>query len=835
MRNLPNDARTPIAFNTGICIVREVTLSFFRDLQFSIRQLRRAKVFAAVAILTLALGIGSNTAIFSVFYSVLLRPLSFRDADRIVMVNERAKQFPTLSVSWQNLRDWETQSTSFEEFGAARVFTMALTGNDEPEQVPSEMISGNLLHLLGVNVAAGRGITPNDDQPSSSAVALLGYGLWQRKYSGSSEVLGKSITLDRQSYTIIGILPKGYELLNQTPDIVIAMGPWAAKLPDDRSWHPGIFAIARLKSNVPLANARAEMSTIARRLYEKYPNDNIALDAVVNPMHEQLVSQSRPALLTLLGAVIFVLLIACGNIANLMLTRATARRRELSIRISLGASDWQIIRQLIIEGLLLSLMGAVAGVALAYALLPSLISLAGTSLPPNADVRIDIHVLLFTALLSICSGVFFGVAPAGHVRISDLRAILNESERAGVGKQARTLRNILVVSEISLALLLLMGAGLFVRSLSRLSAVSLGFSDDHILVADLQVPPPSAAPADAHRNMDFYDNTLRELHSLPGVRNVASASTLPVSGQGAVIHFNIQGRPPRNGSEYIMANYRTISSEYFQTLRIPLLQGRWIESTDSENTPPIVVINEAMVKTYFPNENPIGKKMQIGATPDNSVPWMLIVGVVGNVKQSLVADMPTEFYVPYRQANEVLPVRTMSVVLRTEVDPRALIPDLRATVHRVNPNQPVVKIRTMEDNVAQNFSQPRFRTLLLVVFAGIALLIAAVGVYGVMAYATVQRAGEMATRMALGCSVEKVFMLVVTDGLRLTLIGVVIGTAFGLALSRWLKSLLFGVSATDALTLTGSILVVLIAGLAATLLPARRASRIEIATMMREN
>jgi putative ABC transport system permease protein len=819
----------------GIRTAREVILSLLRDLQFSIRQLRRAKVFAAVAILTLALGIGCNTAIFSVFYSVLLRPLTFREPDRVVMINERAKQFPILSVSWQNLRDWETQSTSFEEFGAARVFTMALTGSDEPEQLPSEMISGNLLHLLGVNVVAGRGITPSDDQPSSSAGALLGYGLWQRKYSGSADVLGKSITLDRQSYTVIGVLPKGYELLQQSPDIVIAMGPWAAKLPDDRSWHPGIFAIARLKSSVPLANARAEMTTIARRLYEKYPDDNIALDAVVNPMHEQLVSQSRPALLTLLGAVIFVLLIACGNIANLMLTRATARRRELSIRISLGASDWQIIRQLIIEGLLLSVAGAIAGVALAYALLPSLLHLAGTSLPPNADVRIDIHVLLFTAILSICAGVLFGVAPAGHVRISDLRSILNESERAGVGKQARTLRNILVVSEISLALLLLMGAGLFVRSLNRLSAVSLGFSDDHILVADLQVPPPSAVPADAHRNMDFYDNALRELHSLPGVRSVAAASTLPVSGQGAVIHFNIQGRPPRNGSEYIMANYRTISSEYFQTLRIPLLQGRWIEGTDRENTPPIVVINEAMAKTYFLNENPIGKKMQIGATPDNSVPWMMIVGVVGNVKQSLVADMPTEFYVPYRQANEVLPVRTMSVVLRTEVDPRALIPDLRATVHRVNPNQPVVKIRTMEDNVAQNFSQPRFRTLLLVVFAGIALLIAAVGVYGVMAYATVQRAGEMAIRMALGCSVEKVFMLVVTDGLRLTIIGVAIGTAFGLALSRWLKSLLFGVSATDALTLTGSILVVFIAGLTATLIPARRASRIEIATMMREN
>jgi predicted permease len=335
--------------------------------------------------------------------------------------------------------------------------------------------------------------------------------------------------------------------------------------------------------------------------------------------------------------------------------------------------------------------------------------------------------------------------------------------------------------------------------------------------------------------MDFYENTLRQLHSLPGVRSVAASSFLPVSGQGSVIHFNIQGHPPRNASEYIMANYRTVSSEYFQALRIPLLQGRWIEDSDREGMPPIVVINQAMAKTYFGDQSPIGKKMQIGAIPDNTVPWMMVVGVVGNVKQTLVSDMPTEMYVPFRQANEVLPVRNMSFVMRTEVDPRTLIPDLRKTVQQINPNQPVVRIRTMEENVAQNFAQPRFRTLLLVVFAGIALLIAAVGVYGVMAYATVQRSGEMAIRMALGCSVDRIFMLVVTDGLRLTLIGVAIGTVLGLALGRWLKSLLFGVSSTDALTLVAAIAVVIVAGMAATIIPARRASRIEIATMMREN
>ncbi len=810
-------------------------MSLVRDLQFSLRQLRKSMVFTVVAVATLALGIGCNTAIFSVFYSVLLRPLPFPDPDRVVMVSERATQFPILSVSWQNLKDWEAQSTSFQEFGATRVFTSALTGNGDPEQIPSQMISGNLLHLLGVNVIAGRAIQAADDQPASPAVVLLGYGLWQRKYGGSQDIIGHAINLDNQSYTVIGILPKGYELLQQSPDVVVAMGPWASKLPDDRSWHPGIIAIARLKQDVPLKQARAEMSTIAKRLLEKYPADNIALDAVVNPMHEQLVSQAKPALITLLGAVIFVLLIACGNIANLMLTRATARRREISIRISLGASDWQIIKQLVIEGLLLSIMGAIAGVGLAYALMPSLIHLAGTSLPPGTDVRIDAHVLLFTAALSICAGVFFGVAPAGHVRLSDLRSILNETERGAVGKQAKALRNMLVVSEISLALLLLMGAGLFVRSLNRLAAVSLGFSDDHILVADLPVPPAGAAAADAHRNMDFYENTLRQLHSLPGVRSVAASSFLPVSGQGSVIHFNIQGHPPRNASEYIMANYRTVSSEYFQALRIPLLQGRWIEDSDREGMPPIVVINQAMAKTYFGDQSPIGKKMQIGAIPDNTVPWMMVVGVVGNVKQTLVSDMPTEMYVPFRQANEVLPVRNMSFVMRTEVDPRTLIPELRNTVHTINPNQPVVRIRTMEENVAQNFAQPRFRTLLLVVFAGIALLIAAVGVYGVMAYATVQRSGEMAIRMALGCSVDRIFMLVVTDGLRLTLIGVAIGTVLGLALGRWLKSLLFGVSSADALTLVAAIAVVIVAGMAATIIPARRASRIEIATMMREN
>jgi len=810
-------------------------LSLIKDLQFSLRQLRKAKVFAVVAVVTLALGIGCNTAIFSVFYSVLLRPLPFSEPDRLVIVSERAASFPMLTASWLNFKDWKAQNLSFEEFGATRVTTMAMTGSGQPEQIPGQMISGNLLHMLGVNPVLGKPIGAVDDQPASPAVALLGYGLWQRRFGGAQSVLGQTITLDRQAYTVIGVLPQGFELLHQTPDFVVAMGPWASKLPDDRSWHPGINAIARLKPGVSLSQARAEMSTIAKRLYAKDSVDNIAIDAVVNPMQAQLVSDVKPALTMLMGAVIFVLLIAIGNIANLMLTRATARQREIAIRMSLGASDWKIVKQLIVEGLVLSLTGAAAGVALAYLLMPSLLHAAGGVLPPGTEVHIDARVLLFTVLLSIGAGVFFGVAPASHIRMRELRTVLNETERAGSGKRTKLLRSGLVVSEISLALLLMVGAGLFVRSLSRLSAVNLGFSDDHLLVADLPVPPAATAPAEAHRNMDFYENTLRELRNLPGVKSAAATSFLPVSGQGSAIHFNIQGRPPRNPSEYVIANYRVASSEYFQALRIPLIAGRWIEDADREGAPPVVVINQAMAKMYFGDRSPLGKKMQIGALPDDTTPWMMVVGVVGNVKQSLVTDMPTEMYVPYRQANEVLPVRTMSVVLRTDVDPRLLIPNLRETVRRINPDQPVVRVRTMEENVAQNFSQPRFRTLLLLIFAGLALLIAAVGVYGVMAYSTAQRSGEMAIRMALGCSVERIFTLVLTDGLRLTLIGVGIGAALSIVVGHWLKSLLFGISSTDAVTLLGAIAVVVAAGMVATLLPARRASRVQIASMMREN
>jgi predicted permease len=411
--------------------------------------------------------------------------------------------------------------------------------------------------------------------------------------------------------------------------------------------------------------------------------------------------------------------------------------------------------------------------------------------------------------------------------------VLNETDRGAVSRGAKALRDALVVSEIALALLLLMGAGLFLRTLSRLSDVSLGFSSDHLLVADL--PVTSQQPGGPSQTVNFYENTLHQLASLPGVTAAGAASYLPVSGDGSILHFNIHGRPPHNSSEYILANYRAVSSGYREALRMPLIEGRWISDADREGAQPVVVINQAMARAFFPNEDPIGKTMQVGATPEDSVPWMTIVGVVGNMKQSLVTDTSSEMYVPFRQANLVLPVRSMSVVLRTAYDPHAVAQTLIQAVHRINANQPVVRVRTMDDNVAQNYTQPRFRSLLLSIFAGIALVIAAVGIYGVMAYSTVQRSTELAIRMALGCSTRRIFLIVVKDGMRKIAYGVAIGLVLGLLLARSVKSLLFGVSAADWLTWGLSIVVIVAAGVLACLVPASRAARISIIETIREN
>ena len=805
--------------------------SLLLDLRYAGRRLRLTPVFTLMAVLTIALGIGATTAIFTVFNAVLLRPLPFRDPGRVLLLTEHLPKFPIMTVSYQNYVDWRDQSRSFEAVAAVRTAAMTLTGKDEPERLIGQMATANLFDLLGVQLALGRPFLKSEDQAGGAPVVLISYGLWQRRFGGARDALGQSIVLDNKPYSIVGVLPAGFQPVSQVPDVIVPFEPWAKTLPDDRSWHPGIQPIARLKKDVSLEQARAEMTAIAKRLEQQYPIYDTGTGANVDRMQDLLVQNVRPALLLLLGAVSFVLLIACTNVANLLLARAAAREREIAVRAAIGATRLRILQQLLTESVLLAATGAVFGLVIAYAAMPPLLRLAATSLPGNANPQPDLWVLAFTTAIAVLAGVACGLAPAIHSWRVDVRSALSATDRGGVDAGTLRLRGALVVSEVAVAMLLLAGAGLLIRSFERLSSVAPGFATDHILIADLPVSP--GAHPNAAERMGLFDAVLERSAALPGMRSVGAASFLPLSGSGSVIHFNIQGRPPKSAHEFIMAGYRAVSAGYLQTLGVPLIQGRLFTDADRDGAPAVVVINQTMARTFFSNQNPIGQHLQLGALPEKSVPWMEVIGVVGDVRQGLDSDAPTEMYLPFRQANQLLPVFTLSVVMRTATDPQAQASAFRGLVHGIDANQPVVKIRTMDDNLATSISQPRFRTILLSIFAAIALLLAAVGIYGVMAYSVTQRTREIGIRMALGSTPAGVFRIVIGNALRLTAIGIAVGIVAAFALTRYLSSLLFQVRVMDPLTLGAVIIVLAGVSLFASYLPARRATHVHPVVALR--
>ncbi len=805
--------------------------TLIHDVRFAARRLRKSAGFTVVAVITLALGIGANTAIFSVVNAVLLRPLPYRDPSRLVLLSEHTPDFPILSVSYENYKDWRDQSHSFESVGAVRNAALTLTGSGEPERLPAQMATASLFDVLGVQPVRGRVFAAEEDRPGAGGVALISYGLWQRRF-GAARVLGQAITLDNKPYTVIGVLPPGFQVLQQAADVIVPFEPWAKTLPNDRNWHPGILPIARLKSGVSLEQARTEMTTIAKRLEQQYPIYNSGTGAIVNVMQAQLVENVRPALLVLLAAVGFVLLIACANVANLLLARAAVRQREIAIRTAIGATRGRIVRQLLTEGVLLSATGAVLGLLFAQAAMTPLLKLAASSLPSIAKVHLDLWVLVFTTLIAVAAGIGFGLAPALHTRRIDIRGALNETDRGAVGHGTARFRGALVVSEVAVAMLLLVGAGLLIRSFARLASVAPGFSVDHILIADIPLSP--TGHGNAAERMAFFDRILERAVALPGVRSVGAASFLPVSGQGSIIHFNIQGRPPKSPHDFILTNYRAVSASYLQTLGVPLVQGRFPTDADRDGAPPVVVINQTMARTFFRDQSPLGQHLQLGATPENDVPWMEVVGVVGDVRQGLASETPAEMYVPFRQANQVLPVFTLSMVMRTSSEPLALANSLRSAIHELDADQPVVKMRSMEENLAGSISQPRFRTLLLGIFAGIALLLAAVGIYGVMAYSVAQRTREIGVRIALGSTPGAIFRLIIGNGMRLAVAGVAVGVLAAVALTRYLSSFLFQVGAYDPLTLVAVASLLCAIAILACYLPARRATQVDPMAALRE-
>ena len=798
--------------------------TLLQDARYALRTLAKSPAFTLVAVLTLALGIGANTAIFTVVNAVLLRPLAFRDPSRIVLVTEKSK-YPTYTTSYQNYKDWRDQSTSFEAMPASCPVTLALTGQGEPEQLQGRYATAGFFPLLGVAPVAGRDFLPEEDKPGGASVVIISYGLWQRRFGGSLEWLGKAINLGSKPYTVIGILPPGFQFL-QPADVFIPFEPWAVTLPDDRNWHPGIVAVARLKPGVSVAQASVEMRGIAGRLEQQYPTFNTGVSAEAVPLHEQMVQTARPALLVLLCAVGFILLIACANVANLLLARASARSREIAIRTALGASRTRIVRQLLTESLVIALLGGALGMLFASAALGPLLRLAAGAVPDVGGIRMDGPVLAFTAAAALATSVLFGLLPALRTAHLDLRESLGEGGRGGTGGVFnRRLRSALVVSEFALAMMLLVGAGLLLRSFERMQASAAGFQPDHLLVAD--IPLSRIAYAQPQQRFQFFDRLLERARALPGVRAVGAANFLPMSGNGSLLHFNIQGRPPKSPHEFIASGYRTVTAGYLETLQVPLVAGRLLSANDDEKAPPVAVVNQSFAKQFFGPEPPIGKRMQVGATPENEVPWMEIVGVVGDVRRGLAIEPQAEMYLPWKQADLVLPVFTLSVVLRTAVDPVSETSALRAAVAEIDKNQPLVKVRTMDDNMANSAAQPRFRTWLLGLFALLALVLSAIGIYGVMSYSVTQRVSEVGIRMALGAQPRQVFGLITGQGLTLALVGVALGVAASLALTRVLASFLYEVSAFDPVTFIAVAALLIAVGFAASYFPARRATTVD--------
>lgn len=792
------------------------------DLRYAARMQRKNPAFTIIAVIALALGIGANTAIFSVVNTVLLRPLPYKDPERLVMVWEDDSRhgYPRDTPAAANFVDWRDQNQVFEGMAAVADTSFNLTGAGDPERLEGRRVSANLFPLLGVEPQIGRVFTAAEDQPGSQRVVLLSYGLWQRRFGGDPNIVGKPLTLNGESHIVVGVMPARFQFPSS----------------DDEAWVPIAFTqqeaanrgrhylqvLARLKPGVTLAQAQTEMSTIATRLQQQYPEQNADLGAVVQPLHEHLVGDIRPALLILLGAVGLVLLIACANVANLLLARAAVRQKEIAVRVALGAKRTRLIRQFLTESILLSTLGGVVGLVIAYVGLIVLTTFIPENISQAREISIDFKVLAFTLLVSVLTGIIFGLAPAMQaVRFNQIDTLKEGGRDAATGGSGKRLRSLLVMSEVAISLVLLIGAGLLINSFLRLRNVDPGFRADNLLTMKIVLPEPKYAQFE--RRSAFYTDLVQRVQALAGVRSAAVTTNLPLYRQGNSISISIEGRPaPPPGQELIVVT-RIISPGYFDTMSIPLLKGRPLTDQDTETTPNAVVISETMARRFWPGEDPVGKRIAAGRaqTPED---WIHVVGVVKDVRQfELNAEPRPQMYLSYRQAGFFAP---RDLVVKTDVDPAGMAATVRKAVWDIDKDQPVSNIRTMEEILADSIARQRFSMLLLAIFAGVALVLAGVGIYGVMSYSVAQRTREIGIRMALGAQRGAVLKLAVGYGMKLVIIGIVVGLIAAFALTRVMSTLLFGVTATDPVTFTLiSLLLVAVAALAS-YIPARRATKV---------
>jgi putative ABC transport system permease protein len=809
--------------------------NLLQDIRYAIRVLFNKPGFTIVAVLTLALGIGANTAIFSIVNTVLLRPLPYKDSDRLVMIWESNPKLQLgtdyIAASAGEFIDWRDQNRSFESIAAMNGVTLNLTGTGEPERISGVRVSANLFHLMGVEPKLGRSFLPEEDSPGSGRVAIIGHGLWKRRFGSDPSLVGRSLTFDGESYTVVGIMPSGFQFPNSTGlpafwglpsqvDLWIPLALTPEQI-NSRGDHP-YTVIGRLKPDVTLQQAQAEMSTIYRGPVQKNSGSNNDQDVVLLRLQEQVVGKMRPALLVLLIAVGFVLLISCANVANLLLARSFARQKELAVRVALGATRARLILQLLTESLLLSLLGGVAGILLEYWAISALLNLSPGNIPRLDEVSTDARVLCFTLSLTIVTGLLFGLAPAFQASSLSITDSLKDGVKGSTGGIGRSrLGNLLVVSEVALSIVLLIGAGLLIRSFARLLDVEPGFNPENVVTMNLSLPETKYP--DKVRQTAFFQQLLQRIESLPGVKAAAMVSNLPFSGADEFGAFVIEGRPPVSLSELPIADRRKISEDYFRAMEISLLKGRVFTDRDDQNAPKVVVVSESFVRKFFPNEDPIGKQIKQG-DPRMNLPLITIVGVVGDVKHmALESESRPTIYMPYSQR----PTPAMTLLIRTASDPKGLVAAVRNEIWAVDRDEPVTDVKTLEEYISDSTSLRRFNMVLLGIFAALALILSGVGIYGVISYSVTQRTHEIGIRMALGADAGDVLRLIVGQGMKLALIGIAIGLPTAFALTTVMSNLLYGVSAADPVAYTFTSLLLTGVAFAACYIPARRATKVD--------
>jgi putative ABC transport system permease protein len=805
-----------------------------QDLRYALRTWLKSPGSTAVAIAVLSLGIGANAAIFSVTNAVLLRELPYKNSDSLVFLweNNASKAVGLWRLSAADYREFRTQNHVLDRMAAMSFQSSALTLGELPERIETASVSPQIFEILGMNPALGRSFAFDEDQPAKNHVAILSAGIWQRRFGADPNILGRKVSLDEGSFTVIGVAPREFTLPGSQSELWIPYTPEPKDfLPANRGLHL-LQVVARLKPGISIDRAQGELRVIADRLAREYPDSNTGFGVDLVPLRDQIIGDIRPTLWILMAAVVAVLLIACVNVAHLLLARASAREREIAVRTALGANPGRLVRQFLTESIFLSVIAGLFGLLIAYWGTWILAKQVPAGLSQASEASLDWRVLAFTLGVSIVTGLAFGMAPALSSARSNLNLVLRSGGRGGTGGRARTrLRDVLMVCEVASSAALLIGAGLLIRSLVRLQEVRPGFETDHVLTMQLSLPPARYSGLKVGL---FYGQLLRRVADLPGVQNSGICRFLPMSGHDMGLNFQIEGRPHVRDVDQPRAYYRTASSGYFAALGIPLIRGRFFDSTDNQQTPKVAIINESAARRYWLGENPLGRRILSGLDENQ---WSTIVGVVGDVKHvGLDGSNDPETYYHYLQIPPDamnLAEGTVALVLRTSSDPAAMTSSVRQELRNLDSSLPVFNVHTMQDLLYGSVAQPRFRTFLIGMFAGLALVLAALGLYGVVAYSVSQRTTELGVRMALGAEPGSILRLVVFHAVGLAALGLVIGIAISLIGSRLISRFLFGTSPADPVTLGTATFLILLVAVTASLVPAMHASKVDPAIALR--